>query len=504
MGALVLWLVLPAWGADTPRSTLAAPGAAVTAAVTGALSAATPEAAAPTGVDQPAADAGAPGAERIRLLEQQVERLLVDGRQQQEVLQHLRVRLATSEFSGQWVPLLGTTVGALLLIAVWLGLKLRRMLADQAKQRSDALAEQVIGSMLSSSESGSLSATPSTLLPLAPSAPAVLSPSTQHAAQTPAAVGRQTETNPKTESASGFSPLPTPGGESTEFSLGTGVPPRAVSVEELMDLEQQADFFIVLGQDEAAIDLLVGHLRGSGGTSPLPYIKLLELYRQRNDDENYERTRSRFVQRFNVQTPPMNEPMYGGRSLEDYPAVMAQVERRWLRPALAVAELNALQVRKADSEGFDLPAFRDVLLLSAIARDRLDQRAAAKSDATQASPGAALTPEPPPQAPANVDLHLPLGEEPAVDNRRAVRQALASRVTSSTQTLPPELMSHLLVPRAGDPDSSSLDLDLSDFVPPPREFTRPAAFTDVEMRDIGRPTGMSDFDSLEPPTRVRW
>ena len=33
--------------------------------------------------------------------------------------------------------------------------------------------------------------------------------------------------------------------------------PRDVSVEELIDLEQQAEFFVVLGQDEAAIDLLM-------------------------------------------------------------------------------------------------------------------------------------------------------------------------------------------------------------------------------------------------------
>jgi hypothetical protein len=36
-------------------------------------------------------------------------------------------------------------------------------------------------------------------------------------------------------------------------SAEPAVPPR-LSVEELIDLEQQADFFVVLGQDDAAID----------------------------------------------------------------------------------------------------------------------------------------------------------------------------------------------------------------------------------------------------------
>ena len=45
-------------------------------------------------------------------------------------------------------------------------------------------------------------------------------------------------------------------------------PRRDLSVEELIDLEQQAEFFVVLGQDEAAIDLLMGHVRNTGGISP--------------------------------------------------------------------------------------------------------------------------------------------------------------------------------------------------------------------------------------------
>ena len=37
-------------------------------------------------------------------------------------------------------------------------------------------------------------------------------------------------------------------------------PARELSVEELIDLEQQAEFFIVLGQDDAAIELLMAIL----------------------------------------------------------------------------------------------------------------------------------------------------------------------------------------------------------------------------------------------------
>ena len=61
-----------------------------------------------------------------------------------------------------------------------------------------------------------------------------------------------------------------------------------LSVDELIDLEQQADFYIALGQEDAAIDLLMGHVRSSGGASPMPYLKLLAIYRGRSDGDAYD------------------------------------------------------------------------------------------------------------------------------------------------------------------------------------------------------------------------
>ena len=268
-------------------------------------------------------------------------------------------------------------------------------------------------------------------------------------------------------------------------SPNAGRTPRAVSVEEMLDLEQQADFFIVLGQDEAAIDLLVGHLRASGGASPLPYLKLLELYRQRGDTENHERIRQRFNQRFSASAPAIDEEMYAGRSLEGYPGVLARIEQLWTRPLAAMTELAALQTRQQGSMLFDLPAFRDLLLLGAMARELAEEHS-----------------ESSPDDPSDIDLTLPVTATARHDNRAAVRQALAARVTGS-QALPPELMSHLLTPAAHGADDGGLDLDLSDATPGPREFIRPATFTDVEKRGDGRHSEMSDFDSLEPPSRTR-
>jgi len=156
-------------------------------------------------------------------------------------------------------------------------------------------------------------------------------------------------------------------------SLAAAAPagvPRELSVEELLDLEQQADFFIALGQEDAAVDLLMSHLRSAGGQSPLPYTKLLEIYRRQGDRAAYERTRARFNRRFNAYAPDWDTGPTAGRSLEDYPETIAQLERAWHSPLDAMAILESLLFKRDDSsELFDLPAYRDVLLLYSLARD---------------------------------------------------------------------------------------------------------------------------------------
>jgi hypothetical protein len=146
--------------------------------------------------------------------------------------------------------------------------------------------------------------------------------------------------------------------------------PRELSVEELLDLEQQADFFIALGQEDAAVDLLMSHLRSAGGQSPLPYTKLLEIYRRQGDRSAYERTRARFNRRFNAYAPDWDTGPASGRSLEDYPDTVAVLESAWPSPIDAMAILEALLFKRDDtSELFDLPAYRDVLVLYSLARD---------------------------------------------------------------------------------------------------------------------------------------
>jgi hypothetical protein len=198
---------------------------------------------------------------------------------------------------------------------------------------------------------------------------------------------------------------------------------RDVSAEELIDLEQQAEFFIVLGQDDAAIDLLVAHLRDSGGASPLPYLKLLEIYRRQGDRAAYARTRDRFNVRFNAHAPAWDAPTHDGKMLQDYPQVMLRLQQVWPRPLDAMAELEALLFRRDDGELFDLPAYRELLMLYAVAREETGRSG--------------------PDAARPVDVLLPLG---------------------SLGSPPRPGQPQAVAPRSGGP-TEPVDLDLSDPAP---------------------------------------
>jgi hypothetical protein len=254
-------------------------------------------------------------------------------------------------------------------------------------------------------------------------------------------------------------------------------PERELSVEELIDLEQQAEFFVVLGQDDAAIDLLMGHIRSSGGTSPLPYLKLLEIYRRQGDRESYERTRERFNHRFNAYAPDWDFDLQHGRSLDEYPGVMHRLQARWREPLDAMAELEALMFRRDGGELFELPAYREVLFLYSMARDLLDH---------QGGP------------PTAIDVLLPLGDRDQEFEPTTARPHLFTTPTGLAElgraSEPPIEMLRSLrpVPDSGEGPPSvygPVDVDLT--MPLPIDDD-----TQIFRRDDDQ---RSDFADLPPP-----
>jgi hypothetical protein len=244
-------------------------------------------------------------------------------------------------------------------------------------------------------------------------------------------------------------------------------PARELSVEELIDLEQQAEFFIVLGQDEAAIELLMSHVRSDGGISPLPYLKLLEIYRRRGEREAYERIRDRFNRRFNAYAPDWEADLQQGRTLDDYPDSIERLQALWATPTRAMETLDAsLFRRNKTDETFDLPAYRELLFLYSISRDLAEHGSTAPV--------------------GEVDLLLPLNDDPDAEPiaRLSATTAPGELPTNEPMlTMPLDLDvsfgpgdnaresgSELSRPAPEAADSNFIDFDLDEpFVPPPKK-----------------------------------
>ncbi|WP_395700839.1 hypothetical protein [Aquabacterium sp.] len=320
-----------------------------------------------------AADA-ASAAARVQALEAQVARLQADGQQQREQLQQLRTQAGRNDAAGRWLPWMGAALAISLALAGWLAWRLRRLQreaqsrwwADAAEVLADVRPDpqdptrKVSGLVLPSEDAAEAAAQRLRAVP----APPDLALDLEGVADRTSAGWEAAHSQP---AETALNPVTVEPGWPA-----TSPPPRAVSADELIDLEQQAEFFVVLGQDEAAIDLLVGHLRDSGGTSPLPYLKLLEIYRRRGEREAYDRTRSRFNQRFNAYAPEWDTDMQQGRVLGEYPQVLMRLRRAWPSPIDAMTELQTLLFRTEGGELFELPAYRELLLLYSVARDLHD------------------------------------------------------------------------------------------------------------------------------------
>ncbi|MDB5967203.1 MAG: hypothetical protein JWQ72_3703 [Polaromonas sp.] len=155
-----------------------------------------------------------------------------------------------------------------------------------------------------------------------------------------------------------------------DFALSMTQPARAVKAEELFDVQQQADFFVSLGQHEQAIEVLRNHIEDNVQTSALVYLDLFNLYHQLKRKPDYEALRGDFNQRFNAKIPAFELYDDTGPGLEAYQVALTRIETLWPSPkVLEIIEESIFRRPDASAEAFDLEAYRELLLLYAVARE---------------------------------------------------------------------------------------------------------------------------------------
>ena len=401
---------------ERPVAKLPAPAASAAAAEAPATAAANPAASA---AEKVAGAASAPqqldpSSERVIALEESLNRLNAEAKATRNSLETLQARLREADRARTTNPLVWLFGG----LSAALALLVLALLRRHARARREAEWWNTAGvqdpapaaaaaKADGTTRAGSLSTAPLTVDTAVLAAPSAQSHARANVVPAPTPVTiPHTAVPPQRQVAQ--EPAQTPA--------------RELSVEELIDLEQQVDFFVVLGQDETAIELLMGHVRSTGSVGPMPYLKLLEIYRRQGDRSAYEQIRVRFQQHFNAEMPGFDGDPERGRTIEDYPELVAALLAVWPMPAKAAAQLNAWLTRSGvGGPSFELPAYAELLFLHVMARDLAERDL----------------------RPGGIDMRLPMG---LVDES----SALTLDSAMSFETLPSSAAT-----------TSDLDLDLS-------------------------------------------
>lgn len=323
-----------------------------------------------------------------------------------------------------------------------------------------------------------------------------LAPTSKSASQIPAAVKAQGVAKDGSKDPIGFDGL---GFEPS----GAG---RAVKVDELFDVQQQADFFLSLGQYDQAVATLRNHILEHPQTSALAYLDLLEIFHLQGRERDYDLVRQEFNKAFNADVPPFDAFGHASRGLEQYEAAISRIVSLWPTPrVLDVIEESILRKPGGADSAFDLEAYRELLLLYAMAKDLVEH---AQGQAQGASPRAPSVPS---------AAAMPAAARPAAAPTPAA-EPMTKPIARSAELTPPKfeataiqpLATTLAIPVAPTPADADdllrvppspklgLDIDLSKFVGPNTEASAPT---------VALPENLIDFDfldSIEPtPNSVK-
>lgn len=154
-------------------------------------------------------------------------------------------------------------------------------------------------------------------------------------------------------------------------SLAHKEKPRALKAEEISDVMQQAEFWMLLQDPVRAIEILEPYRDIEHPTSPVPWLYLLDLYRMVGDQEQYEALIARIKKIFNAKIPKW-DGQFGitPRTLNDFPHIVEMICDLWDGDRI-VPYLEGLLIdtREGAREGFDLPVYRDIVQLITLASD---------------------------------------------------------------------------------------------------------------------------------------
>ncbi len=153
---------------------------------------------------------------------------------------------------------------------------------------------------------------------------------------------------------------------------------RSLKAEELHDVQQEADFFVSLGEFDRAIEVLRTHIAANPQTSPVAWLDLVDIYHRLGRRDDYDWISAEFQRNFNAQVPAFDAYSEGGAGLEQYENAMARIVALWpSRRVLDVIEESIFRGPAQDgAQAFSLQAYRELLLLHHVGTEVFGREAA--------------------------------------------------------------------------------------------------------------------------------
>ena len=159
---------------------------------------------------------------------------------------------------------------------------------------------------------------------------------------------------------------------------------RQLDTDALLDVQQNAEFYVSLGQYEQAIELLQGYIAAHPGVNPAVYLDLLKILHTLSLTDAYRKLRDEFNTTFNADVPVFAGFLKSRRRLEDYPEALARIEAHWEREDIldVVEDYLFRKPGHQPAAPFELEAYRELLLLHAVARIAIQQDPSSRQGGT--------------------------------------------------------------------------------------------------------------------------
>jgi hypothetical protein len=149
---------------------------------------------------------------------------------------------------------------------------------------------------------------------------------------------------------------------------------KTINTKEMLDVRQQAEFFMALGQHDEAVRLLESNIQSSADANPLIFLDLLNILHTLSRRVQFERLREDFNLQFTGRVLDYANFRSEGNGLDVYEDICQQIVVLWPSEyTIDYIEQCLVRTPEDDPEqGIDLEAFKDLLLLYGVLR-RLDQ-----------------------------------------------------------------------------------------------------------------------------------